>query len=253
MSSSNTLLHDKKVIVIGGSSGIGYSVAAASISNGASAVIASSSQAKVDGALERLKKGDANARVTGHAVDITNYEALTSFLTKEAPFDHLVITAGELPAGIAIQKGVDLREQLQDSLNLRYWAVLNAANHIHTNGLVRPGGSLTMTIGIVQARPIAGWGFFAGAVGAVETATRGLALDLKPLRVNTIAPGPVETEMTQNFPPETRKAIFEKAKNTLLVGHIGTPDEVAEAYIFAMKCQYLTGQVITVDGGSVLV
>lgn len=83
---------------------------------------------------------------------------------------------------------------------MRYWAVLNAgmletlyqpcfrlnahiaAHHIHTNGLVRPGGSFTMTIGIVQARPLPGWGFFAGTVGAVETATRGLALDLKPLR-----------------------------------------------------------------------
>jgi hypothetical protein len=81
----------------------------------------------------------------------------------------------------------------------RYWAVLNAgmsteniasvsslnrypANHIHKHGLVRPGGSLTMTIGTAQARPIAGWGFYLGAAGAVETATRGLALDLKPLR-----------------------------------------------------------------------
>ncbi|KAF8606693.1 NAD(P)-binding protein [Ceratobasidium sp. AG-I] len=253
MSASNTLLHDKKVIVIGGTSGIGYGVANAALSNGASVVVASSSQAKVDGAIERLNKANAGAKVTGQAVDITNYEALTSFLTKEAPFDHLVITAGEAPSGIQVQKGVDLREQLQGSLNLRYWAVLNAAQHIHTNGLVRPGGSFTMTIGTAQARPIPGWGFFIGAAGAIETATRGLALDLKPLRVNTISPGLVDTELIQKFPPDLRKAFFEKAQNEFPVGHVGTPEEVAEAYIFAMKCQYLTGQVITVDGGGVLV
>ena len=70
--------------------GIGFGVAAAALSNGASVVVASSSQAKVDGAIERLKKGNVNAKATGQAVDITNYEALTSFLTKEAPFDHVV-------------------------------------------------------------------------------------------------------------------------------------------------------------------
>ncbi|KAF8603585.1 NAD(P)-binding protein [Ceratobasidium sp. AG-I] len=251
MSNSNTLLHDKKVIVIGGSSGIGYAVADAAISNGASVVVASSSQIKIDGIIERLRKSNTNATVTGQAVDITNFESLTSFLTKEAPFDHLVITAGEVPTGTQIQKGVDLREQLQDSLNLRYWAVLNAAQHIHTNGLVRPGGSFTMTIGTVQARPLPGWGFFSGVVGAVETATRGLALDLKPLRVNTIAPGYTDTALTEQFPPDLRKAFIEKAQNSLPVGRIGKPEEVAEAYIFAMK--YLTGQVITVDGGGVLV
>ncbi|KAF8598537.1 hypothetical protein BDV93DRAFT_526710 [Ceratobasidium sp. AG-I] len=59
--------------------------------------------------------------------------------------------------------------------------------------------------------------------------------------------------MTQNAPPELRKALFEKAQNTFPAGRVGTPEDVAEAYMFAMKCQYLTGQVITVDGGGVLV
>lgn len=255
MSSSNTLLHGKKVIVIGGSSGIGFSVAAAALSNGASVVIASSSQARVDGAVERLKKGiegKDGVIVVGQAFDIKDYSALTGFLTKEAPFDHLTITAGQLPKGPP-KPGVDLREQLQDGFDLRYWPVLNAAHHIHTNGLIRPGGSLTLTIGAAQARPLPGWGLGLGAAGAVETATRGLALDLKPLRVNTISPGLVDTELLEQIPAEARTGLVESVRSKLLVGHLGTPEEVAEAYIFAMKCQYLTGQVILVDGGGVLV
>ncbi|KAF8598538.1 hypothetical protein BDV93DRAFT_594032 [Ceratobasidium sp. AG-I] len=110
-----------------------------------------------------------------------------------------------------------------------------------------------MTIGSAQARPLPGIGFGIGVSGAVETATRGLALDLKPLRVNTISPGLVDTELIQQFPEQLRTSMFENLVPKLLVGHVGTPEEVAEAYIFAMKCQYLTGQVIIVDGGGVLV
>lgn len=113
MSSSNALLRGKKVVVIGGSSGrriylflhpslviiylittgIGFSVAAAALSNDALVVVASSSQARVDAAVEKLKKeieGKDNAVVSGQAFDVKDYAALTGFLTKEAPFDHLV-------------------------------------------------------------------------------------------------------------------------------------------------------------------
>ncbi|KAG9118886.1 hypothetical protein FRC07_006385 [Ceratobasidium sp. 392] len=259
MSSSNTLLNGKKVLIIGGSSGIGRGVAGASLANGALVVIASSTRSKVDAAVELLKKGidgKDGVTVSGESFNIKDFPALTGFLSKHAPFDHLVITAGEAPAkslagGLA--PDVDIREQLQDSMHSRYWAVLNAANHAHHHKLIRPGGSIVLTIGTAQQRPYPGWGYFIGASGAVETATRGLAVDLKPLRVNTIAPGLVDTELIQNFPAEQRKHLLETHREKLLVGHIGTPEEVAEAYIFAMKCQYLTGQVITVDGGGVLV
>ncbi|QRV95199.1 Enoyl-(Acyl carrier protein) reductase [Ceratobasidium sp. AG-Ba] len=253
MSNSNTLLKGKKVVIIGGSSGIGRGVAAAVLSNGASVVIASPDQPQVDAAVELLKKGATTDGVTisGQFVDITNFEALTKFLKKEAPFDHFVSTAGEPPSdfgGSGPSADIDIREKFKDSFDIRYWGVLNAANIIRKNQLIRPGGSFTMTIGSLQQRPIPGVGFFIGVVGAVETATRALAVDLKPLRVNTISPGFVMTEMLDHFPQE----LVEWTRRKSLVGHIGTPEEVAEAYVFAMKCQYLTGQVITVDGGGVL-
>ncbi|KAG9118885.1 hypothetical protein FRC07_006384, partial [Ceratobasidium sp. 392] len=176
MSSSNTLLNDKKVLIIGGSSGIGYGVAAAALANRASVVIASSTKSKVDAAAERLKKGidgKDGVTVSGESLDIKDFAALKEFLTKHAPFDHLVITAGEaldLSKG-APAAGDDLRERLGGSLDSRYWGVLNAANLIHHNKLINPGGSLVLTIGTAQKRPIPGWGFFLGAAGAVETAT----------------------------------------------------------------------------------
>ncbi|KAG8744271.1 hypothetical protein FRC10_010434 [Ceratobasidium sp. 414] len=193
MSPSSTLLNGKKVLIIGGSSGIGRGVAAAALSNGASVVIASSTQSKVDAAVELIRKGiegKQDLTVSRRSCNIKDFAALTGFLTKllstiwQVGFDRSggnIITAGKAPKGPP-PADVDVREVLQDSMDSRYWAVLTAANHIHKHKLVRPGGSLIMTIGAAQQRPIAGWGFNLGAAGAVETATRTLAVDLKPLR-----------------------------------------------------------------------
>ncbi|KAG8679661.1 hypothetical protein FRC11_003446 [Ceratobasidium sp. 423] len=103
MSNSTNLLKGKKVIVLGGSSGIGRSVAAATLAHGASVVIASSSQEKVNIALDRLKQGvpsQSNVTIAGRAVDLKDFAALKEFLTKEGPFDHLVITAGDIPGNL---------------------------------------------------------------------------------------------------------------------------------------------------------
>ncbi|QRV75794.1 Enoyl-(Acyl carrier protein) reductase [Ceratobasidium sp. AG-Ba] len=238
MRSSNTLLKGKKVLVIG----IGRSVAAAALSNGASVVIGSSSKTKVDTAIDLLKKetetvGNEGVTVSGEAFDMNDFAALKKFLIKEAPFDHFVTTAGEAPRGLGLSPSadMDIREQMKDTMDLRYWAVLNAANIIHKNYLIRPGGSITMTIGSLQKRPIPGVGFALGDAGAVETATRSLAVDMKPLRLFRSSPGVVDTELVRAFPEAVREHIYETIRQKSLVGHVGTPEEIAEAYIFAMK------------------
>ncbi|QRV90542.1 Enoyl-(Acyl carrier protein) reductase [Ceratobasidium sp. AG-Ba] len=253
MSNSTTLLKGKKVLVIGGSSGksdiyiacIGRSIATASLSNGASVVIASSSQAKVDKAIELLKKnimGNADVTVTGEAFDMNDFAALRSFLTKKALLDYFVTTTGGPPRGLGSPPSadVDLREHMKDSME--YLAILS--DFECWKNLIRPGGSITITTGSLQKRPILGAGFGLGPAGAIETATRSLAVDLKPLRINSIAPGLADIEMVQAFSDELRKPMLETFSQTSLVGHVGTPDEVAEAYYVN-----ITGQVIIVDGG----
>ncbi|CAE6519733.1 unnamed protein product, partial [Rhizoctonia solani] len=255
MSNSANLLKGKKVIVIGGSSGIGRSVAAAALSNGASVVISSSSQQKIDAAVERLRQssnGVADITVKGCAFDLKDLEALKAFLDKEGPFDHLAITAGTIK-GLQRFPKVGVTERLKSEFDLRYYAVITAAQHIYNNKLINPGGSIIMTIGTSHYQSLPGWGLLSGVIGAVEGSTRGLAVDLKPIRVNTIAPGVVDTEIFDGLSPERKKEIIEERTKALPVGHVGTPEEVAEAYMFAMKCTYLTGQVIVVDGGQTVV
>ncbi|CAE6480130.1 unnamed protein product [Rhizoctonia solani] len=257
MSNSTELLKGKKVIIIGGSSGLGRSLAAATLAHGASVVIASSSQEKVNIAIDRLKQGvpsPTDATITGQAVDLKDFIALKDFLTKEGPFDHFVITAGDTPVNFNFpDQEIDLEKDMKNYFDVRYWATIIAAQHIYKNKLINPAGSIIQTIGASHYRPPPHWGLISGLVGAVESSTRGLAIDLKPIRVNTICPGIVDTEFHDGYSADEKEQLFKSRGESLPVGHIGTPEEVAEAYLFAMKCTYLTGQVIVVDGGGVLV
>ena len=254
MSNSTELLRGKKVIVIGGSSGIGHSVAAAALDHGATVIIASSSPERVNSAVERLQQGARNkdgVSVKGQAFDIKDFATLKSFLGQEGPFDHLVITAGRLPSlGFPNQ---EIDDNIKQAFDERYWSVIIAAQHIHKNNLINSGGSITLTTGIINYRPPPGWGMVTGIGGALDSSTRGLAVDLKPIRVNTISPGLVDTEIFAQHPPELRDGWIKEQSQKLPVGHVAKPEEVAEAYIFAMKCNYLTGQVIVVDGGGLIV
>lgn len=256
MDNSTELLRGQKVIVIGGSSGIGRSIALAALDHGASVVISSSSANKVNAAVELMRersKGKSGVSVKGEVFDIKDSAALTAFLSQEGPFDHLAITAGEIPKAPMQFPQDGVSEYFKGSFDARYWPVITAAQHIYNNNLIKPGGSITTTTGTSLQRPLPGWALTCGPVGALATVTRGLALDLKPIRVNSICLGLIDTEIFNSFPEEARESLFKSQREVLPVGHIGLPNEAAEAYIFAMKCTYLTGQVITVDGGATLV
>lgn len=102
-------------------------------------------------------------------------------------------------------------------------------------------------------KPLKNWSVPTGLIGAVDSVVRGLAIDLAPIRVNSVCPGTIDTEVSpseackmcalkelglklfQILPEERRDAHFEKTRTTLPVKHVGTPDECAEAYIFLMK------------------
>ncbi|QRV82823.1 short chain dehydrogenase [Ceratobasidium sp. AG-Ba] len=168
---------------MGRSSGIGKDVAIAQIQNGASVTIASSNQAKFDAAVNTLKNHVQNQNgvtVFGEAVDMKDSAVLTRFLTKETPFDHLVMTAGESAASFVggIKPDVDIRDQRKSC---------GTCSQPHPQDtLLHPGGFVTVTTGVLRRRPIPGVGSVIGVAGAIETATHGQAVDLKPIRVNTM-------------------------------------------------------------------
>jgi len=241
-------LEGKTVLVIGGSSGIGFGVAKCSLlSQAARVILASSSQEKVTNAVGRLGaalQGKAVAgKVEGEVVDAKDNASVRALMQRVGEIDHLVWTSGDpLRLGPLAKLDFDANKDLFD---VRFWGACVAAQ----NAKIRPGGSITLTLGSVVVKPRANWVFAAGLMGAVESVTRALAVDLAPIRVNAICPGLVKTELWNPMPKEQIDAMMEASAKSLLVKHVADADEIAEAYLFTMKCGYITGQRIEVDGG----
>lgn len=253
-------LEGKRVVVVGGTSGIGYSVAKSSlISNAELVVVASSSPNKVQNAVSRLEKEKSErglkGKVLGKVVDASSPQSVKDFAKEFDEIDHLVWTSGGIPNGVGTSDivGVDIKnqdlEKFKGIFDIRLWGVAYAIQIMK----IRDGGSVTLTGGASYAKPIKGMTPMISAIGAVDTFTRGLALELAPVRVNAVFPGLVDTEFFDDFPDAVKKSIFEEHSKKLPVGHVATPDELAEAYLFLMKCTSITGQRIVVDGGNLLI
>jgi NAD(P)-dependent dehydrogenase (short-subunit alcohol dehydrogenase family) len=237
-------LEGKRVVVLGGSSGLGLAAAQAAASKGASIVIASSRKARVDEALAALP-----AASEGHALDLADEASVNALFAKLGLFDHLLFTAGEtLRLGPLPETDIDAARRF---LDLRFWGAYMAAKY--GSGSIRSGGSIVFTSGTAGARPRSGWSLGASVCAAMEGLTRALAVELAPIRVNIVAPGMVKTPLWSSVPENQREGMYRQAAERLPVGHVGEADEVAQAYVYLMEQTYITGQTLNVDGGGTLV
>ena len=118
---------------------------------------------------------------------------------------------------------------------------------------LHPGykSSLTFTSGQIAEKPIKGWAVQAAYVTACYGITKALALDLAQRRVNCVSPGATMTELWGPSLGEREKRA-EMMKAAMLLGKVGSPEEVGECYIYQMKNWNATGSVVSSDGGSVL-
>jgi len=244
---SNPTLHAQRIVVIGGSSGIGFAVAQGALREGATVVIGSSGAAKVDAAVTRLGAGAA-----GSTIDVRDESSVASFFERTGAFDHLVFTAGDWGAirGAPPIAQLDLTAA-HAVFTVRFWGALAAVKH--AQGHISAQGSITITDGVVAHRPRKGAALNTAMAGAVEHLTRSLAVDLAPIRVNAVCPGLVLTEVWNSIPEEQRATQLRKMTERLPLPRAGDPAEIAEAYLYLMRGTYATGQVLVVDGGMTLI
>ncbi len=237
-------LQNKRVVILGGSSGIGLAVAEQAESQGAKTVIASSNTERVQKAIERL-----GGNGQGYTLDLSDERAVENFFAGLGAFDHLVFTAGD-SLHLRDLAQTDL-QQARRAFELRYWAALAAVKYGSPN--IRKGGSIVLTTGVAGQRPHKGWAVAASVCGTIEALTRALAVELAPIRVNAVSPGVVRTNLWQSMPVEEQEKLFESVGNRLPVGRVGEPHDIAQAYLFLMQEEFSTGQTLVVDGGTVLV
>ena len=237
-------LQQKRVVVVGGSSGIGFAVAQQAASQGAKVVIVSSNAERVQKAIKSI-----GGQAQGQAVDVSDERAVEALFAKLGPFDHLVFTAGD-SLDLHELAATDLK-QARRAFELRYWSALAAVKY--GNPHIRKGGSIVLTTGVAGRRPNKGWVVAASVCGTIEALTRALAIELAPIRVNAVSPGVVRTNLWQSMSSSEREQLFESVGKRLPVGRVGEAHDIAQAYLFLMHEGFGTGQTVVVDGGTVLV
>ena len=237
-------LENKKVIILGGSSGLGLATAQAAAADGAEVIIVSSNQQRIDRALETLPE---NSR--GFAVSLDKEENIKTFFSTIGKFDHLVYTAGE-NISMSMVDDMDI-ENGKDFFTIRFWGAFAAIKYGRPH--INEGGSINLMSGNFGQRPAAGYSVGATICGAMDAFTKAMAVELAPVRVNNIAAGIIDTNLWGNLSREDKENFFSHLENTLLLQRVGQPMDVADAFVFLMKQEYMTGQSLVIDGGAVLV
>jgi len=234
-------LKDKKVLVIGGGSGMGSSIADAANREGARVIIAGRSEDKLKAACKKIGEG-----VIQHPVDFTDEASVKKLFSAAGPVDHLVIP------GSAVKTGPLKKLPLADarsSMDSKFFGPYQAVKEAEINS----GGSIVLFSGILSRRPDKGSPILAAINSAVETLGKALAVELAPVRVNVISPGMTrDTGAYLGMPEQAREEMFANVARSLPVKRVGLPSDIAAVAVELMANGFITGAVIDVDGGGLL-
>lgn len=238
---------------------MGYGIAEAILENGGRVTISSSNPTRVSAAVASLETSYPSAaatkdRVRGFAANMgeeaTLEENVKRLFEQTGKMDHVVYTAGDSLATIPIHEASFA--QIKQAGMVRYFAVLIVARYVAQYLEKSTASSFTMTTGSVSQRPMPGWGVVNGYATALQGTTRGLALDLKPIRVNLVSPGAVDTPLWDGIPEPKRTEVKKSFEVKMATGKIGQVEDVVEAFLYCLKDRNLTGSMISTNGGALI-
>ncbi|KAL2061560.1 hypothetical protein VTL71DRAFT_6937 [Oculimacula yallundae] len=241
-------LLNKKVVVVGGTSGIGFGAARAFLDAGAIVTVISSDQDRVNDAVKRLD----SPQVSGLVGNVREEEAFVEVLKSLAPVDHIVFSAVDIIIRGNLE---DLNiDEAKNLCGVKFWGSVIIGKAVKKYDVINSGGSLILTSGIAGIKPGKGAATGGALNAGVITLTKGLASDLaeKNIRVNVVVPGLVKTELWVKLGQSEEKQQETFANTVQPVGFVATPDDIAEAYLYLAKADYATGTSIEIDGGRLL-
>ncbi len=236
------MLKNKKVVIIGGSSGIGLESAKQLVAQGAEVIIASRSEEKL-----RIAKEQLGVRATTFTLDTTQEQQVQSFFEKIGQFDHLVISAAETSGGSFLQTDTAQARQLFEN---KFWGQYYAAKYGASK--ISPNGSITLFSGVVAYKSMVGSAMLGAVNAAVSNLGQTLALELAPIRVNIVSPGIIDTPSRSKMPEEARNNFYATVENKLPVKRIGRAEDVAQSVLYLLQNSFVTGTVLHVEGGHIL-
>jgi NAD(P)-dependent dehydrogenase (short-subunit alcohol dehydrogenase family) len=254
-------LQDSRVLIIGGSSGIGFCTAEACLENGALVTIASSNSLRVEAAVSKLQSSypSAKSNIHGLRVDLSKADTLESELKTlfektmkgmgDEKLDHVIFTAGDALSTMKLEEMT--MERILKAGQIRFFAPLLAAKFIPQFLRNSHNSSYTITTGSISERPMPDWSVIGSFAGGNHSMVRNLALDMKPIRVNGVSPGVVDTELWK-MGKEEKEKLMEQMSKKMATGVPGKPEYVAESFLSCMRDWNMDGAMIRTDGGGLL-
>ena len=222
----------QRVVVVGGTAGIGAAIARGAAMQGAAVVAAGRRASAVVPGIE--------ARV----IDIGSESSTRDFFSALGPVDHLVVTAAFVRPGPFRTGSLD---DARASFEGKFWSQYLCARHAEVRR------SILLFSGAFSRRPQPGMSIVSAVNGAVEALGRALAVELAPVRVNVMSPGLIQgTGAYAGMPEERRRAMLEGAAKRLPAGLVGDAESVAGPALALMASPYATGATMDVDGGGLL-
>lgn len=236
-------VNEKKVVIIGAGSGIGRAAAIAIGKAGASVVLAGRKREPLEETAALLPRGAAI-----HVVDAAVESDVERFFAGIGAFDHLVSTIGQGVSGpVTTLRAADIQRAMEAKL----WAPILLVKHGAPR--IAADGSFTFFSGIRGARPAPRSSITSLVNGGLEAFARAMAVELGPVRVNVISPGVVDSgAFWDRLGSEARDRMFADYALRAPARRVGAPEEQASAVLFAISNPFLTGAVLPVDGGALL-
>jgi NAD(P)-dependent dehydrogenase (short-subunit alcohol dehydrogenase family) len=238
---------NQKILIVGGSSGMGFALAKSCIEGGAIVTIVGRSPEKLKSAAKSL--GNPTALYTVDA-DITQERQVAELFQGTGALDHIVSTAADVKGAYELLPSLDLVAAERVVASKFYGPLLLAK---YGAPVLSVAGSITYTSGIAAYRPSARGSVVAAVNAALEGLVRALAVELAPIRVNAVSPGWVDTAIWELVAGDRKEATLKAMAERLPVGRVGRPEDIADAISFLMGNSFTTGTVLHIEGGHRLI